>query len=1189
MDNRRKKPVITGSAPSSSGTATGQQAVVKQHISALYSPVNPFEADRRKEKQSSSTPVSSEKRKHPPSKTASASSLTTPTACKRLSSDFHRKCCADENDHDDRSCKALSDGRQRAAESPSPSGDRPIGRRSQSVPRTALRPITTTLSTIKRMEFNLERARDAAINSPMPVKTPYSSPYAMSMRRTPVTGSVSPSVFSTIKTPVHSARIAKGIMSGSKPKTPPVPTTRALALPKSATSSALVEQGKSGAADDRKTTAAVSYSCTRVSSKTPVTSKDVAASRSHRDADHVTVTQSGGKGNVNIRMKIDVDFKKSALPGVAVNDEADAQQSIRSISPRTRAKALLNYTPAAVKEYTVEQTAVSVAVRLRPFSTKELKNPDINRVVFLDKKRKCVSVNKNEFEFNHVLDSFDFDPIDDQEQVYDVVGKPLLDHCLEGYNACLFAYGQTGSGKTYSLTGDEDIMYYERQGVIPRLIKDLFLEMHLDSIVSMTYIEIYNDQIFNLLGDTTSDLQQLTYKIRESTIYGPYIPNLAPVVVESADDLLSRWSMGNIKRQKAATSCNEHSSRSHAILQITVQQKYHDDSLESENRESDADSQVSDGDRLVSKINLVDLAGSERVAQAQTTGDRFKEGTAINKSLLTLGKVISELSSMNEHRNKVHIPYRESTLTFLLKESLGGNSRTCMLATISPANTQIEETLSTLRYASKAQRIVNRVRINEDPKILRIRHLENEVHRLVQLLEQKGLTAKSLPPSPSTTASSAVASSPSTTEPDSSAAADSSNASAAAASAPSDYETPMKTPKKGSSDKEAKSHDKVEKEKASKAGKDKKAEKEAKSENVKKKGEKTVTAAEQNQQTGEKKQSKKQESKGEDKSHGSTPSNSESGRKAQKTKQTSPEEPNDGAVSSAKKDKKNVGSSEKPAKKTKESGVNTDSSPTEPKKKKFEKLNIPPPVASKLLDQISEIFSSPGQPQRDDRGSDHGQNTTDMTSLTYVSAGDASSLLNHAVIESSSSAMSDSTVQEVSRHVNFRDTVSMRSYEVSKDSTAAEASTASSSPGKKKSAKQSPKQKVSTPEPVPEEAQSDWGTGASSGWGAAEPETQGWGGGGSDSACGWGSNAKDTDKQQEQDEEESKEDDAAPSDGWGADENTESLTYSKLEGDENPAMSWSTCLKDNGVSGDVAQPEEKKDDDGGWGCGGGGW
>ena len=701
MDNRRKKTALSGNASSAaSGTANGQKAVVKQNTRTLFSPVNPFEADQRKENQS--TPVMAEKRKDAPSKTLSATSLTPSSdksTCKRLSSDFHRKCCAHESDkdHDPKSCKDPKERKGRVCESPSPTSDKPLYRRSQSVPRTALRPIPMTLSSIKRTEFNLERARDAASNSPTPsAKSLYASACSMSARRSPFAAAASPSVFSTQKTPVRStARIAKGIISGQKQKTPPTPAARSLALPTPASASAVTQDARDGptaASDDRQ----LVPSSSRVDGRAPG-SRDVVSSRSTRDTDHVTVTQSGGKGNVNIKMRISMAIKKE---GEAHGTEIRLpEMHRRSLSPRPAPKALLNYPAAAVKEYPVEKMAISVAVRLRPFSTKELKNPDVSRVVFLDKDRSCVTVGKQEFEFNQVLDSFDPDPIDGQEQVYEVVGRPLLDHCLEGYNACLFAYGQTGSGKTYSLTGEEDVVYFDKEGVIPRLIKDLFVEMQLDSIVSMTYIEIYNDQIFNLLGDAVQDMQQVTYKIRESTVYGPYIPNLPPVIVESADDLLSRWSLGNIKRQKAATASNEHSSRSHAILQITVQQKYQceESTREDAVRDSDVDSQASEGDRLVSKINLVDLAGSERVAQAHTTGDRFKEGTAINKSLLTLGKVIQVLSNMAEQRIKAHIPYRDSTLTFLLKESLGGNSRTCMLATISPANTQVEETLSTLR------------------------------------------------------------------------------------------------------------------------------------------------------------------------------------------------------------------------------------------------------------------------------------------------------------------------------------------------------------------------------------------------------------------------------------------------------------------------------------------------------------
>ena len=376
-----------------------------------------------------------------------------------------------------------------------------------------------------------------------------------------------------------------------------------------------------------------------------------------------------------------------------------------------------------------EKLSVMVAVRLRPFSPIERSSTECRQVVFLDKASNSVRIHGSNtcYKFNAVLDSFDpNEPVDGQGSVYETVGLPVVRHALDGYNACLFAYGQTGSGKTYSIAGDQT-----NPGVIPRLVDDLFRTMPEDTRVAMTYIEIYNDAIANLLEDSTSQMQKITYKIREHSLDGPYIPNLIPVVVEHPHDLLSRWTIGSIRRSAASTMNNYYSSRSHAILQIIVQQKY-DDANDSA---SDTASLLSCGERLVSKINIVDLAGSER-SSAHTDNTRFKEGSHINKSLLTLGKVINELSLNDSTETKRHIPYRESPLTFLLKESLGGNSRTCMLATISPASSNLEETQSTLRYASKAQLIVNRVRVNEDPKIVRIRLLQKEIECLLTVLAE---------------------------------------------------------------------------------------------------------------------------------------------------------------------------------------------------------------------------------------------------------------------------------------------------------------------------------------------------------------------------------------------------------------------------------------------------------------------
>ena len=645
-------------------------------------------------------------------------------------------------------------------------GQKGSSSRSQSVPRIS-KPIRTTTTNQKRMEYNLERVKaitEAAAQRQKEREDSASSPFTSR----PMSASGGYKIVKPVTTSKNSTKNSPVSIFGrilSEPKENLSPSSSQRTTPD--TIDAKTETtGKS-----KKTGSSSVESSAKVSLKTPKGSQEMI---SQTDENKGSATGSKGK-NVNIRLKLNVNIGKKKNEESPTGDTSDSQTPVtrkrrESMSPGlprrisskfmmpdpdlnavSRAKEFLagvqSRPEKTVNPVNETKTSVSVAVRIRPFSTQELKKGDFKRVVFVDEEKKVVRVHgKHEFEFTHIFDSFDPVPLHDQEYVYNLIGKPLLDHSLDGFNCCLFAYGATGSGKTYSMTGDEVTHRLENQGIIPRMIEDLFLNMSLDSTVSMNYIEIYNEEIFNLLESVSSartPTKKFPYRVREHPVFGPYIPNLPSIVVDSCDELLSFWSLGNIRRTKAATACNDHSSRSHAILKIIVEQKYPDEIIESppkkgrHERDCDTDSQTSNGDRLVSIINLVDLAGSERVAAAQTTGDRFKEGTAINVSLLTLGKIISKLSSCTDEsqRSRMHIPYRESTLTFLLKESLGGNSKTCMLATISPSVAQVEETMSTLRYAAKASRIVNTVRINEDPKIIRIRVLEQLLADVVKELE----------------------------------------------------------------------------------------------------------------------------------------------------------------------------------------------------------------------------------------------------------------------------------------------------------------------------------------------------------------------------------------------------------------------------------------------------------------------
>lgn len=305
-----------------------------------------------------------------------------------------------------------------------------------------------------------------------------------------------------------------------------------------------------------------------------------------------------------------------------------------------------------------------------------------------------------------------------QEDLFGDLGRPLLDNAFQGYNNCIFAYGQTGSGKSYSMMG-----YGEEEGVIPRICRDMFERIgkitgqdgNVTCTVEVSYLEIYNERVRDLLNPSTKG----NLKVREHPSTGPYVEDLAKLVVRSFVEIEHLMDEGNKARTVAATNMNETSSRSHAVFTLTLTQKRHD-------VETNMDTEK------VAKISLVDLAGSERATSTGATGARLKEGAEINRSLSTLGRVIAALADMSTGKMKkgVQVPYRDSVLTWLLKDSLGGNSLTAMIAAISPADINFEETLSTLRYADSAKRIKNHAVVNEDPNARMIRELKEELAQL---------------------------------------------------------------------------------------------------------------------------------------------------------------------------------------------------------------------------------------------------------------------------------------------------------------------------------------------------------------------------------------------------------------------------------------------------------------------------
>ncbi|RXN01739.1 Kinesin-like protein KIF13A [Acipenser ruthenus] len=309
-----------------------------------------------------------------------------------------------------------------------------------------------------------------------------------------------------------------------------------------------------------------------------------------------------------------------------------------------------------------------------------------------------------------------------QEVVFKCLGEGILENAFQGYNACIFAYGQTGSGKSFSMMGTAD-----QPGLIPRLCGALFERVSKEGNeshsfkVEVSYMEIYNEKVRDLLDPKGS---RISLKVREHKVLGPYVDGLSQLAVTCFEDIELLMSEGNKSRTVAATNMNEESSRSHAVFSIIVTQTLYD--LQSGNS----------GEK-VSKVSLVDLAGSERVSKTGAAGERLKEGSNINKSLTTLGLVISALADQSAGKGKTKfVPYRDSVLTWLLKDNLGGNSKTAMIATVSPAADNYEETLSTLRYADRAKRIVNHAVVNEDPNARIIRELREEVEKLREQLSQ---------------------------------------------------------------------------------------------------------------------------------------------------------------------------------------------------------------------------------------------------------------------------------------------------------------------------------------------------------------------------------------------------------------------------------------------------------------------
>ncbi|KAI4335052.1 hypothetical protein L6164_013735 [Bauhinia variegata] len=346
---------------------------------------------------------------------------------------------------------------------------------------------------------------------------------------------------------------------------------------------------------------------------------------------------------------------------------------------------------------------VQVLIRIRPLSTMEKLSQGYGRCLRQESAQTLVWVGHPEsrFTFDHVACE-----ALSQENLFKVAGVPIVENCLSGYNSCMFAYGQTGSGKTYTMMGEikeTEGSLTDDSGITPRVFDYLFLRIKAEEESRMdgklrysckcSFLEIYNEQITDLLEPSSTNLQ-----LREDMKKGVYVENLTEHSVGTVNDVLKLLLQGNANRKVAATHMNSESSRSHSVFTCIIESRWEKDSL---------------SHFRFARLNLVDLAGSERQKSSFADSERLKEAANINKSLSTLGLVIMTLVDQT-HGKPRHVPYRDSRLTFLLQDSLGGNSKTTIIANVSPSICSANETLSTLKFAQRAKLIQNNAKVNED-------------------------------------------------------------------------------------------------------------------------------------------------------------------------------------------------------------------------------------------------------------------------------------------------------------------------------------------------------------------------------------------------------------------------------------------------------------------------------------------
>ncbi|XP_029472744.1 kinesin-like protein KIF27 isoform X2 [Rhinatrema bivittatum] len=378
----------------------------------------------------------------------------------------------------------------------------------------------------------------------------------------------------------------------------------------------------------------------------------------------------------------------------------------------------------------MEEIPVKVAVRLRPLLSREILHSHQVCVRVIPNTQQVVIGKDRVFTFDFI-----FGNKSSQDDVYTNCIKPLVVSLIEGYNATVFAYGQTGSGKTYTIGGGHvACVIDEEKGIIPHAIQELFQSIsenpNIDFSVKVSYIEVYKEELRDLLELDTSikDLH-----IREDEKGNTVIVGAKECQVESADELMSLLETGNAARHTGTTQMNEHSSRSHAIFTISIYQQRPKEPQK--NSETVVDGLLGSVQMISSKFHFVDLAGSERVTKTGNTGERFKESIQINSGLLALGNVISALG--DPKRKSAHIPYRDAKITRILKDSLGGNAKTVMIACISPSSSDFDESLNTLKYANRARNIKNKPIVNYNPDWDRMDEMELEIKALREALQNQ--------------------------------------------------------------------------------------------------------------------------------------------------------------------------------------------------------------------------------------------------------------------------------------------------------------------------------------------------------------------------------------------------------------------------------------------------------------------